>query len=1147
MAELTIEDYKRGARNAVAAGDNEAAKRLIAKARELDGSSQTETTDQAQAQTPDTSLLGAISQGIDQSGAMIGKGIQSGGELASDLGAEGIGDYLQTSGAEMAARNEAQIEASNYQRPEGADGIISNLKEGDFANAGTSLLYGAAEAAPQVAGGVVASVGAGLAATSAPVIGTAAAIGGTIYGTVNALGQMRDEKETQGLDPKATASDLGAAIASGLVELTPIKGGGASLRVIRETVQEGVQEGLVIGNTTVQGGEYVPEEVVNRIGDAAITGGALSKAVSTAITTVNKTGDVVLRKSEDLDPEVDQAAGDVSRMLTEIAETEGYNLKNVAPTTGSKGANDALNAARGKLNADIATAVKDLRTNVLKGADEAIVSQFNSAVRQANNKVSEVVTKENIAFIKDNFGTTSAGQSLVQSFRKSNVVTELYAGGLKGGVSQFTDQFNPLPTFGRSYNPAGVLTGNLGAGAAVLTGGSSLTAQLPLLVGGRAIDAVTGRRSKVARFVKKNKNKAGLGAVGGADIRGMAQARKDMETARKLKEKEKVKAKKDAIDEKKAALYARQYTKGERPHPKSPRGFMHAAYRETYVESGGKSKTKYKDIDQEIDSTVDELLNEAINLGDTDTVRSLEDYKTILRTGRAGQDGELNVAIQKVMTRINEKVTSGPQQKSGGVKPNQAPKESGKQGNIEFRKELEAAMNADKSVSPSDRAVLTKAFSDLGKNLGSDPLAKMASIVDTALEGLQTPQLATTYLRPYVDRVTQQQKSAKAKGKKAKNGPKDPEPTAPAAKPTKADGPNKQGDGGQPTGPQPQFGPPQPPAPILNAPTKASVKKPTVVKIADKVPPVPVAKKQIPEAKAIIEIGKKGTKYENGIQDIETAERVAEVLGIAFNMMSSGTALQKRTGQGLGTRAVHLWRDGTKGFGSSIFAIKAGGSYEGQNMSSLESLMDTLHEMSHSLTQGNLDGEGPFGTKIIKNKLRNSKQEKLGAHSFNATALAPLIQQFGVDHPVIQEIHAFQEGGKAYLASNPNDTVDPRQLREFLANLATANSDPQKYGQKKIDELKDQIKRVKDYTNLTAELSVDPMWLYLMNPKLAKQLMPKTTELIRTEFAKGGNKKIQFYSHPLATVLAVFAAITGLSLKTEGEEEEEMPQGILSV
>jgi len=1096
----------------------------------------------------DTSLMGAVGQGIDQSGAMIGKGIQSGGEIASRLGAERVGEYLQTSGRDMAERNEAQIAASNYERPEGADGIISNLKKGEYANAGNSLLYGAAEAAPQVAGGVAASVGAGLALGSAPIVGTALAVGGTAYGTVNALGQMRDEKETKGLDPTATASDLGAAIASGLVELTPIKGGGASLRVIRETVQEGVQEGLVIGNTTVQGGEYVPEEVVNRIGDAAITGGALSKAVSTAITTVNKTGDLVLRKSEDLDPEVDQAAGDVSRMLTEIAGTEGYNLKNVTATTGSKGANDALNAARGKINSDISTAVKDLRANVLKGADEAIVSQFNSAVRQANNKVSEVVTKENIAFVKENFGNTQSGQALVQAFRKSNVVTELYAGGLKGGVSQFTDQFNPLPTFGRSYNPAGMIAGNLGAGAAVLTGGSSLAAQLPILAGGRAIDAVTGRRSKVARFVKKNKNKAGLGAIGGVDVRGMAQARKDMETARKLKEKEKVKAKKDATDEKKAALYAKQYTNNERPHPDSPRGFMHAAYRETYVESGGKSKTKYKAIDQEIDSTVDELLDEAIKSGDTDTVRSLEDYKTILRTGRKGQDGELNVAIQKVMTRINQRVTSGPQKKSGTAQPTQLPpnQESGKQGNIEFRKELQAAMNADKSILPSDRAVLTKALTDLGYNLGSNPMAKMQGILDTALEGLQAPQLATTYLRPYIQRVTKQQKSAKAKGKKAKNGPKDPEPTAPAQTPTQADGPNKQGDVGGPTGPQPQFGPLQPPAPVLNAPTKASVKPPSVVKIVDKVPPVPVAKKQIPEAKAIIEIGKKGTKYENGIQDIEAAERVAKVLGIAFNMMASGTALRKRTNEPPGTQAVHLWRPDTKGFGSSIFAIKAGGSNLGNKVGSLESLMNALHEMGHSLTQGNLDGEGPFGQKSVKNKLRGGKTEQLGANSFNATALAPLIKQFGADHPVIKEIHAFQEGGKAYLASNPNDIVEPRQLREFLANLATVNSNPSVYTQKTIDEMKAQIKRVKDYTNLTAELSVDPMWLYLMNPKLAKQLMPKTTELIRTEFAKGGNKKIQFYSHPLATVLAVFAAITGLSLKTEGEEEEEMSQGILT-
>ena len=86
-----------------------------------------------QAEAPDTSLSGAFGQGVDQSGAMVGKGIQSAGEFA------GV-DAIEAYGAEMAARNEAQLAASNYQRPEGADGIIKNLKEGEFANAGNSLL-----------------------------------------------------------------------------------------------------------------------------------------------------------------------------------------------------------------------------------------------------------------------------------------------------------------------------------------------------------------------------------------------------------------------------------------------------------------------------------------------------------------------------------------------------------------------------------------------------------------------------------------------------------------------------------------------------------------------------------------------------------------------------------------------------------------------------------------------------------------------------------------------------------------------------------------------------------------------------------------------------------------------------------------------
>lgn len=88
----------------------------------------------------DTSVGGAAKFGYDNAGKLIGQGIQGIGELT---GSEGIENY----GKEMAERNEQEIAEANYQRPEGADGIIKNLREGDLANAGKSLLYGSAEAA----------------------------------------------------------------------------------------------------------------------------------------------------------------------------------------------------------------------------------------------------------------------------------------------------------------------------------------------------------------------------------------------------------------------------------------------------------------------------------------------------------------------------------------------------------------------------------------------------------------------------------------------------------------------------------------------------------------------------------------------------------------------------------------------------------------------------------------------------------------------------------------------------------------------------------------------------------------------------------------------------------------------------------------
>ena len=164
-------------------------------------------------------------------------------------------------------------------------------------------------------------------------------------GINQAMGANRAEKEEKGLDPTATITDLSTAIASGLIELTPLKGGGATLRVLREGAQEMGQEGLVIGGTAVQGGEYVPEEILTRVAEAGIVGATISKGINTTISTVNKAGETVFRPKAELDPETGQAAGDVARMMDEIAKSEGFNRMNVDPSS-QKGANAILDEAR---------------------------------------------------------------------------------------------------------------------------------------------------------------------------------------------------------------------------------------------------------------------------------------------------------------------------------------------------------------------------------------------------------------------------------------------------------------------------------------------------------------------------------------------------------------------------------------------------------------------------------------------------------------------------------------------------------------------------------------------------------------------------------------------------------------------------------
>ena len=782
MADYTIEDFKIAAKKAYQDGDVDTAKELIARSKSLEAETDTKTAE------VDTSIGGAAKFGYDNAGKLIGQGIQGVGELTNS---ESIENY----GKDMSKRNEQEIAEANYQRPDGADGIVKNLREGDFANAGKSLVYGSMEAAPQVLAGTAASIGAGLAVTSAPIVGTTVAIGGTIYGTLSALGETRDENEEKGIDTTATMQDLGAAVTSGLIELLPIKGGGYTVKILKEGIQEAGQEATIMGNTAIKGGEYVTDEVFNRMGDAGLIGSTLSGAANTAISTVSKTGEVIFKPRQELDPEVDQAAGDVARMIKEISEDSKYNLKDIDPTS-QKGANETLGAVRSKIKAEVVAAAGEINRQIIKDLDPLTVQRFKQIVSTSNLKVGGSVTPADIQFIKDLAGTTQYGQQMVNGLYKSNVLTELNAAGLKGGFSNFTDVFNPLNNMGKGYNPARDIGGMLNLGAVAGTGGTSLATQIPLVIGGRAIDAVTGRRSKVNRFVKKNAKKSGLATAVGtqlpqnqADIerenkaqvkanqvqynaeqdnKKFDQARSRMRYNAELQNKKFDKSKsedavrkaeakakldrenaKQVADAKEKALTARLnvLVNSERGAytSDSPQGFI---MQQTGLDYDGVELALSRLQDRYPNNPdVTEMIsryNQMFDSGYKETGKTLTPLKNML-VNTIENDPQLKKLKKKLAKSKKKKAEIDPRVQKGIDE------------NRKILSELKASMEADMSISNRDKAVLDKAFKELSKTLGTNPVTMAKMIIKDAKADMDQPAKTNKYLEPYLDRVKIQQ------------------------------------------------------------------------------------------------------------------------------------------------------------------------------------------------------------------------------------------------------------------------------------------------------------------------------------------------------------------------------------------------------
>lgn len=333
---------------------------------------------------------------------------------------------------------------------------------------------------------------------------------------------------------------------------------------------------------------------------------------------------------------------------------------------------------------------------------------------------------------------------------------------------------------------------------------------------------------------------------------------------------------------------------------------------------------------------------------------------------------------------------------------------------------------------------------------------------------------------------------------------------------------------------------------------------------------LPQIKQHVNTAKTAL-IGKPGSELEQGVQTLEEAVAFAEGLGMTVRLYGSQQALldayqdvSPTSNPPKSTKGFFL-RTGKKGAQGTVFGMLPDAeTIDGSRVSDLESLVSFIHEVSHGITLGPLDGVSRQQNYASFVNPITGQPDVAPPGSFVHSALRPLLEGKG-DPDVMSEIDNIQANVEVFTSKDPKERVALRTLKDAMQKQRMWQQVLRnEYNQGILTKdaaaatMADVNTKVDNYTNYVQqarELAVDPMVVYIINPSLAKKIMPKTAALIRNEFQKAQNPSIQFFAHPLAMVVAAVMAM--LARGTEEEEEMQMamsgalsnrppPPGILS-
>ena len=383
--------------------------------------------------------------------------------------------------------------------------------------------------------------------TRSPAIGTAV-FGASSYGQER-YGQLLSEAQSAGYDLSTEEGATAALNDTTFMERQAQRGvtRGSIISVIDMFTaglasRSGFSPGSLVKNTGYQmaggaGGEgaaeYADTGTINP-GEMIIEG--LAEGVTAPMDVAALSKRSWQNRYNKADAEYQSAASDLARLLRSISDAEGLNLKDVNTQGAAK---QTLEAAHEQISGQIKAIVgapgvrERLSPKNAETLDQLMTdyAAAQTAVRQGKNKVKSKVTDENAQAMARLLGPTQEAGQLLNLFAQGNVLTDLFADGTKGGVSQFTDFLNPLQNDGSGgfnvYRGINVLGGVAGATQ------FGIPATAGIVAGGRLLDAATGRRSKVNRFVKRNEKLKGQKAPEGPSLIAAAAQEAEIRKAQK--------------------------------------------------------------------------------------------------------------------------------------------------------------------------------------------------------------------------------------------------------------------------------------------------------------------------------------------------------------------------------------------------------------------------------------------------------------------------------------------------------------------------------------------------------------------------------------------------------------------------------------